>query len=106
VTGWTDDERGIMTTFAARPGAGSFVHELVTTPGLIAVVDGAVAGVLVAILGLEAGLGTGVSVTLAVAAGLTMIGLLAYVQFRLVIRPRGLEPRFPERQAVLSTTNR
>jgi hypothetical protein len=98
VTGWTDDEAGIMGTFGARPGRGSLAHELVTTPGLIAVVDGVVAGALVGILGLATGLGTAVSLASAVIAGLGTIGLLELVQYRLVIRPRGMEPRFPDRR--------
>jgi hypothetical protein len=106
VTGWTDDEGGIMTTFGARPGAGSFAHEFVTTPGLIATVDGVVAGALVAIVGLQIGLGLGTTVTVAVASGLGMIALLATVQYRLVIRPRGLEATFPDRQPGPSATNR
>lgn len=106
VTGWTDDEAGIMTTFGARPGAGSFAHEFVTTPGLIAVVDGVVAGVLAAILGLQAGAGTGISLALAVSSGVVTIGLLALLQYRLVIRPRGLEPGFAESQREPSARNR
>lgn len=105
VTGWTDDEAGIMTTFGARPGAGSFAHEFVTTPGLIAVVDGVVAGVLAAILGLQIGATTGISLALAVASAVVTIGLLALHQFRLVIRPRGLEPSFPESQRGSSARN-
>ncbi len=106
VTGWTDDEVGIMTTFGARPGAGSFAHEFVTTPGLIAVVDGLVAGVLAAILGLQIGAGTGISLALAVGSAIVTIGLLALLQYRLVIRPRGLEPSFPEPQRGASARNR
>ncbi len=34
VTGSTDDEAGIMTTFGATPGPGGFAHEIVTTPGM------------------------------------------------------------------------
>lgn len=106
VTGWTDDEAGIMTTFGARPGAGSFAHEIVTTPGLIAVVDGVVAGVLAAILGLQIGAGTGLSLVLAVSSGVVTIGLLLLLQFRLVIRPRGMEPRFADPQREPSTRKR
>jgi hypothetical protein len=69
VTGSTDDELGIMTTFGARPGSGAFAHEFVTTLGLIAVVDGVIAGVLAALIGIEAGLTTGASVALAVLWG-------------------------------------
>jgi hypothetical protein len=106
VTGWTDDEAGIMTTFGARPGAGSFAHEFVTTPGLIAVVDGVVAGVLAAILGLQIGAGTGISLALAAGSAIVTVGLLALLQYRLVIRPRGLGPSFAEPQREPSTRNR
>lgn len=106
VTGWTDDDAGIMTTFGARPGPGSFAHEFVTTPGLIAVIDGVVAGVLAAILGIHVGTELGVSLALAVGSGILTIVLLAVLQYRLVIRPRGLEPRFPEPQPWPSARNR
>lgn len=105
VTGSYDDEAGIMTTFGARPGRGSFAHEFVTTPGLIAVVDGVVGGVLAGVLGLQTGVGTGISLVLAVMSGLGTIGLLSLLQYRLVIRPRGLESRFPEPQVEGSATN-
>jgi hypothetical protein len=106
VTGWTDDEAGIMRTFGATAGRGSFAHEFVTTPGLIAVVDGVVAGVLVALIGLQLDLGAVISVALGVTSGIAMVGLLAWEQYRLVIRSRGLERRFPERQREPSVTNR
>jgi hypothetical protein len=98
VTAWTDDEAGIMTTFGARPGPGSFAHEFVTTPGLVAVVNGVVAGVLVAVAGLQIGLAPGTGTVLAVIFGLVTIALLALHQYRFVIRPRGLEPSFPQTQ--------
>jgi hypothetical protein len=106
VTGWTADEAGIMTTFGARPGAGSFAHEFVTTPGLIAVVDGVVAGVLAAILGLQLGAGTAISLAFAVGACVLTIGLLAFLQYRLVIRPRSLRHDFAEPQREASVRNR
>lgn len=106
VTGWTDDEAGIMTTFGARSGAGSFAHEFVTTPGLIAVVDGVVAGVLAAIVGLQLGAGTWLSLVVAGGSGVATIALLALLQYRVVIRPRGLEPRFPDPWAEPSARNR
>jgi hypothetical protein len=106
VTGWTDDEAGIMTTFGARPGPGSFAHEFVTTPGLIATVDAVLAGTVVAIVALQIGFGPGISIGVAVASGLGMLALLATVQYRLVIRPRGLETSFPDRQPGPPATNR
>lgn len=100
VTGSYDDEAGIMMTFGATAGPGGFAHEFVTTPGLIAVVDGVVAGVLAAIVGLQIGLGTPGTVGLAVAVALVTVGLLASYQFRRVIGPRGHRTaRFPDGQA-------
>ncbi len=95
VTGSTDDETGIMATFGATPGPGSFVHEFVTTPGLIMVVNGVVAGALAAIIGIRLELGTGLTAVLVAIAGVLTVAVLAAIQYRHVIRPRGHAPRFP-----------
>jgi hypothetical protein len=96
VTGWSDDEAGIMTTFGAAPGPGAFVHEFATTPGLIAVVDGVVAGALVAIVGLWIGALPWLALVIAAAAAVGTVGLLLRHQFHHVVRPRAShEPRFP-----------
>ncbi len=102
VTGSTDDEPGIMATFGATPGPGSFVHEFVTTPGLIMVVNGVVAGALTAIIGFRLELGTGPTVILVAVAGVLTIGVLAAIQYRHVIRPRGRAPRFPGGSATVA----
>ena len=65
-----------------------------------------VAGVLAAIIGHQIGAGTGISLALAVSSCVVTIGLLAVLQYRLVIRPRGLEPSFPEPQREPSGRNR
>jgi hypothetical protein len=97
VTGFSDDEAGIMTTFAAKPGPGGFAHQFVTTPGMLAVVDGALAGTLAGIIAPRLGLGVGFGVGLAIAVGLLTVGLLALHQYRAVVAPRGRSPaRFPE----------
>lgn len=107
VTGSSDDEPGIMTTFGATPGPGSFAHEFVTTPGLIAVVDGVLAGAVAASLGLSLGLDVWLALAPAVGAGVVTVAALAAYQFRRVVQPRGVqEPRFPEDQAGSSATNR
>jgi hypothetical protein len=106
VTGWTDDETGIMRTFGAAPGPGSFAHELVTTPGLIAVIDGVLAGNVAGIAALQIGLAVEVSAVIAIAAALILVGMLATAQYRLVVRSRGAQPRFPTAQAGSSATNR
>ena len=55
ISGSHDDEAGVMATYGATPGPGSFAHEFVTTPGMLAVVDGVIAGILVAIVALQVG---------------------------------------------------
>jgi hypothetical protein len=97
VTGSSDDEAGIMATYGARPGPGSFAHELVTTPGMLAVVNGVLAGVLTEIVALQAGLGNPIGIGLSVAVAFVTVGLQLLYQYRGVVRPRGQGPtRFPE----------
>lgn len=97
ITGSTDDEAGIMATFGARPGPGSFVHELVTTPGVLAVVDGVVAGVLAAILSMRAGLDDTIAIAIAVTVGLATVALQLLYQYQAVLRPRtATSVRFPD----------
>ena len=97
ITGWHDDEAGIMATFGARVGPGGFVHEFVTAPGMLAVVDAVLAGVLAAILGPRLGAASSITIGLAITAGLLTIALLAAYQYRGAVRPRAQRrPRFPE----------
>ena len=97
VSGSTDDEPGIMATFGATPGPGSFAHEFVTTPGMLAVIDGVIAGVLAGILTLRAGFGTPIGIGSAVAVGIVTVALLVIYQYRGVVRPRENRPtRFPD----------
>lgn len=97
VTGSHDDEAGIMTTFAAAPGPGGFRHELVTTPGLIAVVDGVLAAAIAAIVVVQVGASLRVAVPLAIAAGALAVALLLVYQYRHVVRRRArTRPRFPD----------
>ncbi len=95
VSGSTDDEAGIMRTFGAKPGPGSFVHEFVTTPGLIMVVNGVLAGALAAVVGLRLEASAESILVLVAVVGVVTIGLLASLQYRHVVRPRGQESRFP-----------
>jgi hypothetical protein len=97
VTGSTDDEAGIMATFGARPGPGTFVHQLVTTPGVLAVVDGVVAGALLGVLTMRARLDDVIGIGIAVAGAVATVALQLIYQYRGVVRPRGATPaRFPE----------
>jgi exosortase/archaeosortase len=96
VTGWHDDEAGIMTTFGATAGPGGFRHEFVTTPGVLAVVDGTLAGALAAMLGGRADVGAPIALGSGVAVFAITIALLSVFQYRRVVRPRGLDHvRFP-----------
>jgi hypothetical protein len=97
VTGWHDDEAGIMTTFAAKPGPGGFAHQFVTTPGILAVVNGMVAGTLAGVIAPRTGLGSPAGIGLAIAISLVTVGLQALHQYRGVVAPRGrYQARFPE----------
>jgi hypothetical protein len=96
VTGWHDDERGIMRTFGATAGPGGFAHEFVTTPGVVAVVDGIVAGVLAGLISIRIGVGESVAIVVSGAVFVAVIAVLSVAQYRGVVRPRGLtEARFP-----------
>jgi hypothetical protein len=97
ITGWHDDEAGVMATFGARAGPGRFAHEFVTTPGVLAVVDGALAAVLTGIVAARGGVDTSIAPVLAVAVGLLTVVLLAGYQYRGAVRPRTTwSPRFPD----------
>jgi hypothetical protein len=96
ITGWHDDEAGIMATFGASPGRGAFAHEFVTAPGVIAVVDGVLAGVCTAIVGSQLGLAGSLTLAGAIAVGLISIVVLAGYQYRGAVRPRTTRhARFP-----------
>jgi hypothetical protein len=97
ITGWHDDEDGIMATFGAKAGPGALAHEFVTTPGVLSVIDGVLAGILAAIavprMGAPTGLALGAGV---VVGGLTVALLIAY-QYRGAVRPRSRRrARFPQ----------
>jgi hypothetical protein len=107
VAGTSDDEPGIMTTFGATVGRGGFLHEFVTTPGLIAVINGVVAGALAAVATFAVGLSTGAAIPVALGAGIATVAALSSAHYRLVLVPRRrLEPTFPGIQAGSSVTNR
>lgn len=96
ISGFHDDEAGVMATYGATPGPGSFVHEFVTTPGMVAVVDGVIAGILVAILALQGGSATAGAVSLGIAGSIATCALLVIYQYRGVVRPRRQRSaRFP-----------
>ncbi len=91
ISGWHDDEAGIMTTFGARVGPGTFAHQFVTTPGVVAIIDGVLAGVLAGIVVPKMEVPTTLGLAIAVAVSLATVGLLAAYQYRGSLR--GREPR-------------
>ena len=96
ITGSNDDEAGVMATYGATPGPGSFAHEFATTPGMLAVIDGVVAGILAGIVALRFGWLTPVAVAVGVTVALVTCALLAIHQYRNVVKPRGQHAaRFP-----------
>jgi hypothetical protein len=91
ISGWHDDEAGIMTTFGARVGPGTFAHQFVTTPGVVAIIDGVLAGVLAGVVVPRMAVPTTLGLAIAVAVSLATVGLLAAYQYRGSLR--GREPR-------------
>jgi hypothetical protein len=98
--GWTDDMIGIAQTFAMtrRPtAANTFVHQFVTTPGMVAVIDGALAaaisGIAISAIG---GPGMIATIPVALVVGIVTIAILMWST---VLRGRrvmaGWESRFP-----------
>jgi hypothetical protein len=87
-----------MATFGATTGPGGLVHVLVTTPGMLAVVDGVLAGVLVAIVALQTRLDIRLVLGVAIAVSLLTVALHVVHQYRGAVEPRGRRlARFPER---------
>jgi hypothetical protein len=96
VTGWHDDAAGVMATFAARTGKGALAHELVTMPGMLAVVVSVLGAALAGLLADHTSVGTGGAITVGVAAFLLTLAALALYQYGGVVRPRSAHrPRFP-----------
>ena len=97
ITGWHDDEDGIMATFGATAGPGALAHEFVTTPGVLAVIDGVLAGILAAIAMPRMGVASGITVAIGVLVGVVTLGALIAYQYRGAVRPRGrYRARFPD----------
>lgn len=97
ITGWHDDETGIMATFGAKPGPGAFAHEFVTTPGVLAVIDGVLAGILMGIVTARLDASSAISLGSGAVVGVVTIGLLVAYQYRGAVRPRSRRrARFPD----------
>lgn len=99
-SGWTDDEVGIARTFAmtSEPtSANTMIHQFVTTPGMVAVIDGALAAAISGIA-LSAVIGPGMLATIPVglAVGVATTAILMWTSVRRGRRVIGAwRPRFP-----------
>jgi hypothetical protein len=100
IAGWTDDDVGIGQTFAMQTAptrTNTFVHMFVTTPGIVAVIDGVLAASIAGIL-LSLGEGAGMATVVPVAAlvGVVTTGVLFATSIRRTRRVIGRwRPRFP-----------
>jgi hypothetical protein len=95
-SGTYDDPVGVMQTFAATPGPGTFLHGFVTTPGMIGVVDAIIAAALAGVITVVAGLGEVLAVTVGAAVFVLTVCILAIYQFRTQTRfANRHQPRFP-----------
>jgi hypothetical protein len=99
-SGWTDDEVGIGATFGmtkAPTPANTLIHQFVTTPGMVAVIDGALAAAISGIaLSVVTGPGMLATIPLALVVGVATTTLLLWTSARRGRRVHaGLEIRFP-----------
>ena len=109
VAGWTDDEIGVARTFAMTrepTPANTFVHQFVTTPGMVAVIDavlaGAIAGIAVPKLVVDSTSNPmALTIPIAVIVGIVTLAALLYSSVRRARRVMGSwRPRFPMPEGV------
>jgi hypothetical protein len=100
ITGWTDDLEGVGRTFLmtrAPTRANTIVHQFVTTPGMVAVVDGVLAGAIAGIVVATMSSGMTFAIPIAVVVGAAMTSVLFLTSVRRGRRVMGAwHPRFPK----------
>lgn len=98
ISGWTDDLPGVGRTFlmvTTPTRANTIIHQFVTTPGMVAVIDGALAGAIAGIA-IHSMAGMVPAVPAAIATGIGTTGLLFLSSARRGRRVMGQwRPRFP-----------
>jgi hypothetical protein len=99
ITGWTDDLEGVGRTFLMTrtpTRANTIVHQFVTTPGMVAVVDGVLAGAIAGIVVATLSAGMMLVIPIAVVVGAATTGVLFSTSVRRGRRVMGgWHPRFP-----------
>ncbi|HET7703001.1 MAG TPA: hypothetical protein VFK35_06350 [Candidatus Limnocylindrales bacterium] len=99
-SGWTDDEIGVARTFAMTSDPttpNTLIHVFVTTPGMVAVIDGALAAAISGIA-IAAVVGPAMVVTIpaGLAVGVATTAILTWTSVRRAQRVIGAwQPRFP-----------
>jgi hypothetical protein len=103
ITGWTDDPAGMERTFGIhRPGSAA-AHWIVTMPGMVAVIDGVLGGLVVGLaLTALSGMAMGGSIVAGLAVGIAIPVVLA-LRSRNSVRwfLGAFRPRFPSDDAAL-----
>jgi hypothetical protein len=99
ITGWTDDMEGVGRTFLMTrtpTRANTMVHQFVTTPGMVAVIDGVLAASIAGIVASTMRGGMGLTIPIAVVVGVTTTAILFATSMRRARRVMSSwHPRFP-----------
>lgn len=91
-----DDPAGIGVTMSMPPGTPFFVHMIAGTPNVVLVLNGVLAGVIVALAGLQ--LGVMVSVAILVGAFVALVAIALHIRYAIGSVRSGqgaLQPLFP-----------
>jgi len=99
ISGWTDDLEGVGRTFlmTSEPTrANTFVHQFVTTPGMVAVIDGVLAAAIAGIVASLTQSGMALVIPIAIVVGSATTGTLFVTSMRRGQRVMSRwHPRFP-----------
>jgi hypothetical protein len=99
ISGWTDDLEGLGRTFLMTrepTRANTFVHQFVTTPGMVAVIDGVLAAAIAGIVASLTRSGMAFVIPIAIVVGCATTGTLFVTSMRRGQRVMSRwHPRFP-----------
>jgi hypothetical protein len=99
IEGWSDDTEGIARTFLMErhpTTMNTIVHQFITTPGMVAVIDGVLAASIAGIVLWKTSTGMGVSIPLVILIGVVSTAVLFWTSFRRSKRVFATwRPRFP-----------
>lgn len=96
ITSHYDDEKGMLQSSFAMPRRPSLLQPFLSIPGVVAVVDSAVAGAIVGIAALGLGLGTGGSLALGgIGFVSSLTGFILWARRSIATHVEQLVVRFP-----------